>query len=128
MTAIALDPTQKVNVLDKELRHRRGKSFDVDDVDDDFIKSMASIACIPLPKKKKKNQIDDIFDWIWQNDVRLAEIDEPTFQTLEDVAHIDLPLPKFPPSTKAAVAEISMNWLRENSVKRTILLLRFWPN
>jgi hypothetical protein len=86
----------------------------VDDVDDDFLRSKACIAGIPLPKKS--NQIDDTFDWIQQKDVRLAEIDDLTIQALVGVSNIDLPLPKFTPSMIGAVAESSMNWLRENFI------------
>jgi hypothetical protein len=82
-----LYPTQKVNVLDAAFQNLQEKSYDVDSVDDDFIKSMASITRLPLPKKQ--NQIDDTFDWIRQNDVRLAEIDDRTFQALAGVSHVD---------------------------------------
>ncbi len=63
---------------------------------------------------QQQKAIDDSINWLRNNDLDPADVDDPTAQALANLAGVMMPGTNLTPDEKARVVEDSVNWLRHN--------------
>jgi hypothetical protein len=70
-----------------------------------------------LEPEEKAKVMEDAVDWLRKNDPPTSNVDDPTLESLTNLAGIALPKHALAPEEKKRIMEDAVNWLRKNDLK-----------